>query len=133
MQQLVQHTKNIRDEFVIKCLFLAVGLALFAAPLSHKFYLYASQQSFRAGNPHHQAGERRFSAAALGDHQQCRLLSLDKRYDLKQPFGTIFPFLSQFPLPVRKINRLPTWDDYTFSRTTITFYLRGPPGFPFFG
>jgi|SRR5579859_77655 len=123
--------KNTGREFAKRFLILLLGLALFAAPLSHKFYLFSSQHGFRhitsAGN----ADRSGYYPIALPDHHQCRLLSLDKRYDHKQTYGLVFPFL--IPITSAKAGKpehyVPT--DLTVVRSVSSSYLRGPPVFPF--
>jgi hypothetical protein len=119
--------KNICGQFAIRCLLLAVGLALFAAPLSHKFYLFASQQSFRARDQGQAVNYLLSFGTDLGDQQQCRLLSLDKRYDFKQIFGASFPALILISSPICEIAEFFIPDDPTFNRTLSSSFLRGPP------
>jgi hypothetical protein len=120
--------KNIRVEFPMRCLLLVVGMALFAAPLSHKFYLFASRQSFRGGDQGRAVIHRGAIDTDLGGQQQCRLLSLDKRYDFKQIFGASFPDLICLSSPVCEIAELFIPDDPTFIRKLSSSFLRGPPG-----
>jgi hypothetical protein len=120
---------NIQGEFAKKSLLLLVGLALFGAPLSHKFYLFSSQQSFRRNMMTGNADHSPLSAIGLHDYHKCRLLSMDKRYDYKQTIG-IFPFLILIvsPEPGDWEHYVPT--DPTIIRIISASYLRGPPIFP---
>jgi len=114
-------------EFAKKGLLLVIGLALFAAPLSHKFYLFASQQSSQRGDVAHMLKHPKGLGTGLRDFERYRLLSLDKRYDLKQTFGALFPFLIPISVSFRsKANRSITADP-TFIRSVCSSFLRGPP------
>jgi hypothetical protein len=121
------YARNIRGEFAMRCLLLAAGLAFFAAPLSHNFYLFASQQGFRSGNPVRVIRHSGFSGTGPSNHQQYRLLSLDKRYDFKQIVGVPSPFFILTPSPIRDKALLYTLNDSIFIRAIYPSRLRGPP------
>jgi hypothetical protein len=119
--------KYMYGEFAKKGLLLLVGLALFAVPLSHKFYLFASRQDLRRGGSAQMVKHPKGFGTALRDFEHYRLLSLDKRYDFKQTFGALFPFLIPLAVPFcSKTNRSITTDP-TFIRSVCSSLLRGPP------
>lgn len=117
--------KNISQEIAKKLLFLLVGLALFAAPLSYKFYLFSSRQSIQGGGS---AGQIGFPTAGVPDHHKGVLLSLDKRYDHKQAYGLVFPSLIPITVPDtgKPEHSAPT--DLIVVGPVYSSYLRGPPG-----
>jgi hypothetical protein len=114
-------------EFAKKGLLLVIGVALFAAPLSHKFYLFASQQSLRRGDVAHMIKHPKGLGTGLRDFEHCRLLSLDKRYDFKQTFGVLFPFLIPIAVPFRSNANKSIAADPTCIRSVCSSFLRGPP------
>lgn len=119
--------KNTGKEFTKKLLFLLIGLALFAAPLSHKFYLFSSQQSIQRGGSFGNTVHSIPPVAGLADYHKCHLLSLDKRYDHKQNYGLVFPFLIHITSPNtgKPEQYVPT--NLTVVRSVSSSCLRGPP------
>ncbi|HEV2479104.1 MAG TPA: hypothetical protein VGS79_05560 [Puia sp.] len=71
---------------VFKGLFSVIGLILFTAQVSYKFYYSASMPVYRASLERH-AG----SGAVTGTDAGTDTLSLDKRFDLKPSFGLLTP------------------------------------------
>jgi hypothetical protein len=114
-------------EFAKKGLLLVIGLALFAAPLSHKFYLFASQQSLRRGDVAQMIKHPKGLGAGLQDFEHYRLLSLDKRYDFKQTFGALFPFLIPIAVPFCIKANQSIAVSPTIIRPVCSSFLRGPP------
>jgi|GEM_PF-2543909 len=123
----MRHAENTGREFAKKLLFLLLGLALFAAPLSHKFYLFSSQQSIRRGGSFKPTAYSIHPNMGVADNHECRLLSLDKRYDHKQTYDLLFPFLVPitWPKPGKTERYVPT--DLAVVRGVPSSYLRGPP------
>lgn len=77
---------HIWKKLAFKGLFSIVGLILFIAQVSYKFYYSASMPVYRAPvSQHHEA------KAVSGTDTGAATLSLDKRFDLKPSFALLTP------------------------------------------
>jgi hypothetical protein len=112
--------KNIRRNGVLKGIFFLVGLILFTAQLSGKFYWSASMPvSVSASDSH---GLRLMDGNIHGAR-----LSLDKRYDLTTAFGLPEPTIraTHFFKGIQPSLRLQAGD--LLCGVPVLTLLRGPP------
>jgi hypothetical protein len=118
---------HIRRRGVLKGIFFVVGLILFTAQLSGKFYLLANMPlAGSAGlfsTPHHLPAEQNAPAAKT----KIARLSLDKRYDLANVFDLPAPVIgaAQYSAAICQLPTLHTGNP-TCGVPAIT-HLRGPP------
>lgn len=118
---------NIRRRGVLKGIFFIVGLIVFTAQLSGKFYLWASMP-VRASTGQYSGHQRQPAVdRAISGNTNNGRLSLDKRYNLSTVFGLPAPIIRavHYSAGVQRPLLLPTWDLPGGSPGFIL--LRGPP------
>src|SRR5579872_1949630 len=76
-------------KFVFKCTFTVIGIVLFTAQVSYKFYQYASLPLFHGASIRHAAAGGHFSSSVFARHRGKAFLTIDKRYDYEAFIGLI--------------------------------------------
>lgn len=119
----MHRSRLIWRRLAFKGIFAVIGLTLFTAQVSYKFYSSASMPPFR-----HPAKHSGYSGHGLMAPRSATFsLSLDKRFDLKPAFALLTPIfhLPHFKAAVCILVCLP--DGKPQIGETASIYLRGPP------
>lgn len=122
----IRHKKCIA---VFKGILVLVGIAVFIAQLSCKFYQYASIPVMGTQGYLLAEGRDLHSVSSLlnRDRHEEHLLSLDKRYDLKTIFYLPASCLRLASLPSTESKEINNVSSPTVSRPNLLSSLRAPP------
>lgn len=112
---------------MLKGIFFVVGLVLFTAPLSGKFYLSANMPVL--GSAEHSSTHHRLLAESHvpGGKTKLARLSLDKRYDLATVFGLPAPVIGTVRYTLKVIHLSTLHPGNPPGGVPATTHLRGPP------
>jgi hypothetical protein len=123
----MNRVRNRWRRFAFKCTLSVIGLALFTAQLSYKFYLCASRPVFNASVKAMPLKSQIGLHPFFPKYHSRDLPSLDKRYDLKQISELFAPpsLQEHLPLKQKKEFYLPT--EAAISSAAFRVSLRGPP------
>ncbi len=111
-----------------KCIIAVTCVALFALPLSHKFYL-SPDIRYGTGHRHKYFHDHRFthSARPLMNYNKLSSFSPDKRYDLRHTLELVDPqFRGCIACIGDRKKPLSYWQRYNTSSFLFTAF-RGPP------
>lgn len=110
-----------------KCILSVIGLALFTAQLSYKFYLFANSPVIQSGR-----GSTTHSVNVKGHpsipnyHTRVHLL-LDKRYDYKHTYALVTPVFQVQHFPQNSINSFSILPVKVITTANWITFFRGPP------
>ena len=123
----MRRQKNIRRRGVLKGIFFIVGLVLFTAQLSGKFYLRASMPVTASPGEYSARQHEPGGQHAVSGNTNNTRLSLDKRYDLTTVFGLPAPIIRVLHSCAGVQRVLPLHADAPSVGILLFTLLRGPP------
>jgi hypothetical protein len=110
-----------------RVLAVLMGLILFTAQLSYRFYVLSSQPVFNAA-AQKAASPSYPGTGILHDHNHAADLSLDKRYNFQKTFALWVPIFRIDLPPIINKGKIPEWkEELPVSSLTAHPALRGPP------
>jgi len=110
-----------------KCTLSVIGLILFTAQLSYKFYLFANVPVIQSGhNSLSYSANVKSHPANPNYHSDVHLL-LDKRYDYKHSYALITPLFQVQYFREKSIKLFDISPAKTISTTNPAALFRGPP------
>jgi hypothetical protein len=111
-----------------KCTLTVIGLVLFTAQLSYKFYLCANMPAFHPDGKATQHKTRVSSAdPSFPNYQSRQCLLLDKRYDYKHTFALLVPVFRVDHLPQEPKKEFYHFLAGAVAGTVLSISPRGPP------
>jgi len=119
----MSRSRHIWKGLVFKVIFSVVGLTLFTAQVSYKFYRSASMPVFGSA----QAGHKHSGYIPVSGTDSKTRMSLDKRFDLKTSFALLTPVFCFLHFAGTALILPSLSAPETVDNKLVLSYLRGPP------
>jgi len=104
-----------------------IGLALFTAQLSYKFYFFANIPVVQSGHGGITGSANVKNCRDLPDYHNNARLLLDKRYDYRHTYALITPLFQVPSIREKRFRLVDILPAEVTSTTVLTAFFRGPP------